>query len=243
MKKHYTVMLALVAVYAFGAVIASSASAEITLLAEWLVDSAAIPAGTRLATERAESFLTEDTETIAGVASVLCSFIEIGNVGPNGVDETTEILNAGHEKISVLGALALLCSTEQTCAAATEASPIEVWPVGLPWLSRLFLMENGEILDLVTTEVANAAGLLAVGYELLCLVLGLNTEDTCVSDDFEIGIVNDADTLDASILSGAETTPFAECSQSLNKLTAHNVADELTPILLVNGKLLTVSSE
>jgi hypothetical protein len=242
MRKFYTIMLALVAVFAFGVVIASSASAEITLLAEWLANSLAIPAGTTLATEATGSLLLEDTETIAGHASVLCSGIFIGNVKANGEDETTEIQNAAKEKISVLGgALALLCSTEQTCAAATEASPIEVWPVGLPWLTRLFLMENGEILDLVTTDVANAAGLLAVGYELLCLVLGLNTEDTCVSDDFEIAIVNDADTLDASILSGAETTP-AECSQS-SKLTGLNVADELTPILLVNLELLTVSSE
>jgi hypothetical protein len=243
MRKFYPIMLALVAVFAFGAVIASSASAEITLLAEWLANSLAIPAGTTLATEAKGSLLLEDTETIAGAASVLCPGIVIGKVGPNGEDETTEILNTAEEKIGVLGALALLCETEKLCAADTEASPIEVWPVGLPWLTRLFLMENGEILDLVTTDVANAAGLLAVGYELLCLVLGLNTEDTCVSDDFEIAIANDADTLDASILSGAETTPLAECSQSLNKLTGHNAADELTPILLANLELLTVSSE
>jgi hypothetical protein len=95
-------------------------------------------------------------------------------------------------------------------------------------------MENGEFLDLITGTGGT------IGYELLCLVLGINTEDTCTSADFEVQVVNDATTGDASIPALAGTNP-ALCTQS-NEETGLNVADAVTPILPLTG-LLTVSSE
>jgi hypothetical protein len=232
MRKFQTVLFAMLAVSALGAIIASSAFGETTLLAEWLANGAEITAN--LATTSTGSLLLEDTETIAGKAAVLCEGIFIGTVGANGKDETTEVQNLAKEKIGVLGGLALKCVAETGCAAATEASPIEVWPVGLPWKTELFLMENGTFLDLVSAT--------EVGYELLCLVLGINAEDKCTGTDGEVEIVNDADTGDAAIPALAEVTPKFKCTQSGGKETGVNVADELTPLLLVSGELLTVSS-
>lgn len=232
MKKFQGVILAMLAVTAFGAVLASSAFAETTLLAEWLANGAEIT--TNLATTSTGALLLEDTKTIAGSAAVLCEGIFIGAVGANGKDETTEIQNLAKEKIGALGGLALKCVTESGCAAATEASPIEVWPVGLPWKTELFLMENGTFLDLVSAT--------EVGYELLCLILGINTEDKCTAADGEVEIVNDADTGDAAIPANAIVNPQFNCTQSGGAATGVNQSDELASILLTGGELLTVSS-
>jgi hypothetical protein len=232
MKKIQKVLWALLAVSAFGALIASSAFGETTLLAEWLANGAEIT--TNLATTTTGALLLEDTETIAGKAAVLCEGIFIGSVGANGKDETTEVQNLAKEKIGALGGLALKCVAETACAAATEASPIEVWPIGLPWKTELFLMENGTFLDLVS-------GATTIGYELLCLVLGINTEDTCTATDGEVEVVNDTDTGDAAIPAAALVSPRFNCTQS-GKASGVNESDALASILLESGELLTVSS-
>jgi len=243
MKTIRTVVFAMLAVFAFGALMAATASAETTLLAECLLTGAGVTE--LVSTTTSGSLLLSDTKTIAGEAGVLCAAVVDGSVGPNGEDESTEILNAAGLAVAALGGLALLgtgaasgegseCVTVKACAAGTAASPIEVWPIGLPWHTTLFLMENGEFLDLVTGTGGT------IGYELLCLVLGLNTEDTCSSADFEVQVVNDATTGDASIPALAETNP-ALCTQS-NEETGLNIADATTPILPLTG-LLTVSSE
>jgi hypothetical protein len=234
MKK---LILATFAVFMLGAVLAATASAETTLPAEWLVGAAKITA--KLATETVGLILLEDTKTIAGAASVLCSGIAIGSVGPNGEDETTEILRLT-TRLPVgtpLTGNALICENEKTCAASTTESPIEVWPVGLPWLTTLFLMENGEILDLVTSGAAAKL----IGYELLCLVLGIDTVDECTSEDIEVPVINDANG-NAEIPGEILATPNASCSQSKEK-TGVNETDELASINLMSGELLAVSSE
>jgi hypothetical protein len=59
MKKLQTVILTLVVLSALGAVFAVSASAEVTLLAEWLVSGAAIAAGVEEATTQEGEALAE----------------------------------------------------------------------------------------------------------------------------------------------------------------------------------------
>lgn len=245
MKQIQTGLLAVLAIAALGVVAVASASAETTLLAEWLANGAAIT--TALATKVTGSILLEDTETLAGAAAVLCTATADGSVGSNGADETTSILNAKGEAVGALGGLALLgtgaasgegseCVAEKTCASGSSTSPIEVWPVGLPWKTTLFLMENGTFLDLIVGTGGS------VGYELLCLVLSVNTEDTCTAADFEVEIVNNGSG-NAVIPSGALVSPNASCSQSGGKATGINQADSETPILLESGELLSVSSE
>src|SRR5262249_19575483 len=148
----------------------------------------------------------EDTETIAGKTAIKCSSIGDGTVEPDGKGETTKVLNLAKEEIGGLGGLALLgtgagsdCQAISGCAEGTAASPIEVYPIGLPIRGELFLMENGEILVLgAGTEV---------GYELLCLILGINAEDRCTATDGEVLVQNDPVTGDADTPALSKITP------------------------------------
>jgi hypothetical protein len=244
MKKLYTVVLALFAVSALGAIVAASASAETVLLpGEWLANGAAIAAA--LPTETAGELLLEDTGA-PGSPAVLCSGIFLGTVNAGGLDTTTELLNLAKEAISLtpLTGLALIgndlpgqdCETELVCALGTDESPIEVWPVGLPWTTELFVMENGELLDLVTKTGGGT-----FGYELLCLILGLNVVDECTATDGEVKIVNDPEGADAAILAKETVTPNALCTVS-NAETGVDETDELIEIKLTSGELLTVDA-
>lgn len=245
MKKIQTIALAMLGVFALAAFTSAIASAETILLAEWLLNGAGVTSLVSITGILA--FTIEDTKTIAGAAAVLCEFFVDGSVGPNGEDEITEILAVLHTPIGALGGLALLgtgaasgegseCKTIKTCAAGTSASPIEVWPIGLPWHTELYLMENGEILDLFF-------GIEEIGYEMLCLVLGLNAEDKCTfaGNSLAFPVVNDATTGDAAIPAGGEATPAATCSQS-GEASGLLIPDGTTLILPLTG-LLTASSE
>jgi hypothetical protein len=175
-----------------------------------------------------------------------------GNLGPDGNGEVFEVLNATGNVIGTpLSGTALLgngaasgvgseCKTETLCSAGTSASPIEFWPVGLPWSTVLFLMEpSKEILNLIYS--LGAAGT-EVGYELLCLVGGINVVDECKSLDFEILVLNSVITGDEETPGGTRMTPNGTCSQSGEASgISETVGGSLTRLL--DGELLLVSSE
>lgn len=237
MKNFHTVMVVLCVMFTFSAVVVNSASAEVTLLALWLVGGA--EATVQSSTTEGE-LLLEDTETIAGKAAMICTGILDGTIGPDGESAITEILNLKGGKIE-LGLLALLgtgagsdCRTETGCAEGTAASPIEIYPLGLPWKDLLFLMENGQILDLFfATEI---------GYEILCLILGINAEDRCSASDEEILVENNATTGDAFTPVKSKVTPNVTCTQSGGKATGIEET-ETESIMTASGGLVTVSSE
>ena len=233
MKKFYAVMLMLFAVIAFGAVVAGSASAETTLGAEWLENGSAIT--TTKASETVGALLLED-KTVK--AAVICHGSLDGTVGATGQDEITEVLNVAKEAVSTLGNLALLgtgsklpdCETETGCAEGTAASPIEVWPVGLPWKTQLFTMENGSVLDLIEN----------FGYEMLCLVLSINAEDACSAADTNLLVQNNA-AGDASTPSGSVAEPLANCTLGGAESGVNQTVGE-SKINLVSGVLLSVNA-
>jgi hypothetical protein len=242
MKNLQRLTLAFVALCALSAVLAASASAETTLGAEWLANGNAIT--TNLSAEAAGQFLLEDTGS-PGEAAVLCSRIIIIIIGPNGILIIEIILNLAGATISStpLTGLALTgtgagsdCVTEKTCAEGTSASPIEVWPVGLPWEGQLFTMEDGKLLALI-----KKAGGGTFGYELLCLVAGLNVVETCTSEDSELEVLNDSEGGDAATPASSTMTPNALCTLS-GKETGVSETDELTEFKLVSGELLTVDA-
>lgn len=214
-----------------------TASAEMTLLALWLV--ASTEATTQNSTTEGE-LLLEDTETIAGKLLITCTGILDGTIGPDGGGSIVEILNLKGGRIE-LGVLALLgtgvgsdCLGEVGCAEGSAASPIEIYPRGLPWGTLLFLTENGQILDLIyATEI---------GYEILCLILGINVEDTCTSPDQEVLIENSAITGDAFTPAKSEVTPSFKCTQSGGKETGVEETEIESTISVADG-LLTVSSK
>jgi hypothetical protein len=244
------IIFTMLAAFAFSALVASSAFAEETLLGAWLIGT-----GTELTTaltvEVTGALTLRDKETIAGAAALLCKAIVDGTVESNGEGADTEILNANKEKVGELGGLALLgtgaasgegseCVSVETCATGTAASPIEVWPIGLPWLQVLLLDAIPNLFLILLYSINATFG--NIGFELLCLVLGINTEDTCVSpgNAFDVEASNDPENV--AILAGVGTTPNAKCSQSGNKESGEIIADELTELRLTSGELLSISS-
>jgi hypothetical protein len=239
MTKIQSVILASLTVLTFGAGFVASASAETTKVHNWLEGASKTVITESQPSETVGALLLEDAETIAGKASVVCRMILSGTVGAEGKGEITIVLNFEREIVSSapLTEMALLgtgsklpdCETEATCAEGTGASPIEVWPVGLPWSSLLFLMENGETLNLVEK----------VGYELLCLVLGINVVDECASVDGEVLVVNNASG-DASTPAKSAVSPEASCTQSGEKDTGVTETVGETLIELEFGELLSI---
>jgi hypothetical protein len=234
MKKLQAVMLTLVAALAFGAITVASASAETTKVHEWLAKGVVIKES--LTSQTLGELLLEDAETLIGKAAVVCNGILEGTVGESGEGTITKVLNAAGtvEVGSPLSGTPLECKTETGCAAATIESPINVWPVGLPWKTILFLNEANEVLNLIEGPTAGAK----FGFELLCLILGVNTVDECTSTDSNIKVVNNASG-DASTPINSLVTPNVECTQSKKLSGVEQTATEVL-IQLVNGELLSI---
>jgi hypothetical protein len=195
MKKHHVLGLLMLALLAFSAVMAASASAEITLLAEWLVKEKAII--TLTSAEVSGELLLEDT----GVKGhVICNGIFDGSVGESGEAEITEVLSLAGAKIELVAGKWLICKSTTGSACEESATDIEVAPDGLPWHGLLFLMENGEMLLVLNSVVT---------YTVVCLDLGLKITDECTAAAGTSGkIVNSATSAEEK----GEATPKANCS-------------------------------
>jgi hypothetical protein len=228
MKKFQTVVLALFAVFALGALFASAASAETTLAAQWLHNGAAVT--TTLATETIGNILLEDTGAKAGL---LCNGILDGTVSAAGKDETTEVLNLSKEKIE-LGKLGLSIAKGDCVNTGGCGAPAEVWPEGLPWHTQLFLRENGTFADIITGSGLPGG---TFGYTSLCTVL-FDIEDTCTATLATVTVENDLE--DAAVPANTKILPNANCTVG-GAGTGLNETDELTPITLNNLELLAVS--
>jgi hypothetical protein len=158
-------LLALVAVVAFGAIVAS-ASAETTLLAEWLVNGQGF-----LALTSAEYIVVLGLEDNKTGVLVLCSVKEDGSIGPSGESEGTEILTPGGGAITL--AAQLLCINDKNCEKP------EFSPLGLPWHGLIFLMESTAYLYEIK-----------MSYELTCTTLGVKATDTCTFENSTVEVVN-----------------------------------------------------
>ena len=84
--KKIQIVLALVATFAFAAISASSASAETTLLAKWLINGAEVTVSTATISEG--ELLLEDMGT---GTDILCSGKFVGTVSGDGGDDITLI--------------------------------------------------------------------------------------------------------------------------------------------------------
>jgi hypothetical protein len=139
-------------------------------LADWLVEGGEIKE--TLATTSEQEVKFEDSKTIVGKAAVTCRFTLDGTVSPEEKGEVTEVLNTSKEKIGELGGLALLCTSVTGCEKAAEA---EVWPIDLPWLTKIETIAEEEAYALNI----DTSGSGEPGWEILCLVLGVTVEDSC----------------------------------------------------------------
>ncbi len=241
MKKLQILAMALVAVFALCAAVASSAFAEETLLAEWLADGT--PITEPLAADTVGELLLADDNTLVGVAAVVCSGLFEGTVTKNGEDELTKLFNLSGTLIPTTGETGfltegdgLLCKAEspaEGCEAST--TDIEAFPLDIPYLSLLLLKEVGSTItfeDMVKSKVAGGK----IGYELMCLILGILIEDECTVTEGEGEVKN--------VTPGVEAvgffTPSGTCTEGgAGSGLIFAIAGNTTT--LTNGETLTAS--
>jgi hypothetical protein len=235
MKTHKLLGIAMLAVFAFAAVLAASASAATFLLAEWLVGGSAVTS--ELLTETIGELLLEDTKTPLGAADVLCSGILDGWVGPNSLNWVTEVLSLNGTAVSStqLSGTALTCTNQANCE-----EPL-VWAAHLEWESEVELMEDTTTFfaDLVKSHSGTT-----VGWEVECMksIIGAIT-DECVSAE---GVSELA--LEGTTLLGNFSRAFTELAGA--KLATCSLGGENSGIVegggaitLSGGGELTASSE
>ncbi len=196
--------VALVAVFAFSAMVAATASAESlpTLLAEWLVNNTGVTATLPVDFEAQE--LLWETKTVLGNVDVLCSGLFDGTIGEDGVGELAEMLSLNGELISLtaLTGLALECVSDTTSLCS---NPAKLWMVNLPWPTLLELLVDGTEEFLVYLIMMKGAS--NPGWEVEC-ANGLS--DECTALEFVSKMTNLAGGVDTmfeeafTVLAGAE---------------------------------------
>jgi hypothetical protein len=171
MRKIHILGIALVAMFAFSAVVASMASAETTLLADWEINGAIVTANT--ATTAEGEIQLEDTKAKLGVT---CSGKFIGTVGANGVDSVTEVQSLTGTAVTLTAPL--LCKSHKFCEEST--TDIEASPEGLPWTTKAYLTEAGAFSDLTVKA----------SYSTSCLVLGIKVSEECTDENASYELLN-----------------------------------------------------
>jgi hypothetical protein len=190
----YRVLGALLVAVTLGAVIVIPASAAETLLAEWLINGAAITSLTSTSIE-SRVLLEDEKVPIAGKVAVVCEGVLDGSVGANGEGEITEILTLSGFAINSGNPLS--CEKETACEEAGK-----VVPIGLPWHGLLILEETGIFKSVIQQSTA--------GVEITCKVFGISETDTCTATG-NSGPKSTNGTSDA-VMSAEAVTPKGNCS-------------------------------
>lgn len=209
MKKLPLVGLALLAVCAFSALAAATASAEeaLFLLALWLFNGSAVT--NELPVIATGELTLEDLAAIGGAAAVLCSGILKGWVGPNSTDLITDVLRLDGTTL-IAAALVAPAITGCTILKGACVNEVEVWPLKLPWPTELELhATTGRYYILILNKP---------GWYILCLgAFGIEATDSCEAPEEGVAeAVNGAATLEASFseaITLAVGLPNATCSQ------------------------------
>jgi hypothetical protein len=224
MKKLHLIGMALVAVFAFSAVVAAAASAA----PEWLVKGTAVTSA--LAVETKGSLLLTDLKaSILGESSVECiNGALIGTVNSAGKDTVTEIkVGTVTSKGNGLTGTVLECKGVKGC----EGTGL-VYPIGLPWTTQLELVEGVGVVD----DTTSASG--KIGYVVECSIFGVKEEDECLQTLGSAVISNMVAETDVLGIVKEENT--GECSLSKEK-TGDLAGEGL--IVTTNGEALEVSGE
>jgi hypothetical protein len=233
MKRHQILGLAFLALFAFSAILAASASAEVTLLAEWLVNGATIAT---LASKTTGEILLEDSKVLGVKVDILCSAILDGTILANGESEITEVLSLTGVLITKtpLTGETLSCENKENCGGTGALA--SVYPLNLPWVDLLYLRENGQIWDDVTSKAAEKAAA-GPGYEVECTILGTKITDECTTPAglTEFQIINNT-----AAEANGPSAPNGNCTAGGAGAGINEAFD--APITVETGTL-TVSSE
>jgi hypothetical protein len=183
MRKIHVLGLGLLAVFVYGAIMASAAFAA----PEWLVEESAVTENLPAETEgELELVKLVSSTNSAHLVTVKCSAILVGSIGPAGKDEITSVLTLSEASIgkevnetTTLEGAGLECTVTQSEGGFTDCalnSVALVWPANLPWKSQLELMEStGTVLDVVTSATGSGPG-----YDVECkTVSGITGSELC----------------------------------------------------------------
>jgi hypothetical protein len=204
MRKIHLLGLAMFAVFAFSAFVASSAFAAEH---EWLDNNLTIPLGTTIAVDSEGALLLEDSDT--GVA-LECHGTGEGLVGSDGTDLVSKITVTTCEFDS--GKLG-------ECLSLAENGILVIEPENLPWLSELVLETFSGVATLSDMVSADGAGNPAYLFECTVLVLGNPTKaddlceaalgNTLVSNE----VVGGVGVIDVELMNNFG--PFANCDETV----------------------------
>ena len=193
MRKIHILGLALFAVFAFGATVASSAFAA---PGEWLVNGATFNATLNSETRGLLTLIRLVSETNSAILTeidcegIFDGTITQGGAGVKGTDTITALLTSTMELVNELGEapeLELNCLVTLDSGALTDCKEntlAQLWPdnmynVNGPWLTELLELEvNGLVLD----DLFGPLGVLGTepGYEVRCeSLLNVFGEELC----------------------------------------------------------------
>lgn len=200
--RHMTISL--FTVFAFSAIIVTSASATEILLAQWLFNGLAIVVA--LEVKRTVEFLYKDTSL---KEHVICSWTEDILLNTDGQVEWTGLLTAGGTAISLASPLNCKSTAGSICE---EAGDVTLAPEGTPWLGLAVLVTPGE------SEFDFRLLLYSAGISMSCLALGITFVDECTTSSEASGgaalkLKNVVEGVEAI---GAET-PLSNCTLGGNE--------------------------
>jgi hypothetical protein len=202
MKKMQVLAVACLALFAFSVVVAS-ASAVTFLLAEWLINGAALT-GILLDEAKGDLVLKALNGGGFGVKSeVLCEGTFDGWLGEDGLDFNSELLNTSGEAISTteLVGLPLSCTNIKECTTPT------VWPDGIPGETLAELMEDG-------TENFFVDLLFNAGWYVECTTIFGKISELCSAAETAVQLTNEA--------GGVVDATFSDAFQTLAGLALAN---------------------
>ncbi len=195
MSKLPIVGLALLSALVVSTSAITSASAETTLLAEWLVNGMSVTS--LLPVEKEVEALYRDPKT--GQHIVCTSYIRDGSMDPSGAITWTAYLTLAGTDVTLTSPL--LCKAVADCEES--ATDIEMSPEGLPWRGLLILTESGAFKEL----------LFGASVFISCLILGIKVSEECAGPSEASG---GADVTVSNVTNGVESSgpeaPPANCT-------------------------------
>jgi hypothetical protein len=197
---------------------------------EWLIAEGPVTTLTSIK-DQGLLLLADSKASFLGASEVDCEGTLEGTVGPAGENEFTQIqgLEGKVTKGNGLTGGFIECKGEQGC----EGNGL-VYPIGLPWLSKLEL----EGTSLIDDTIASSGSL---GFAVECSIFGIKEEDECTTSLVAPTIENMAtenDVLNKFSISGSFS--FELCSLSGEKsgeITGESLKSSLS------GSKLAVSGE
>ncbi len=141
------------------------------LLAEWLLEGNPIVTPDLVESPGELTLTSLNGAKLGVVAEILCTGILVGTVGPESADLITEVLTLGGVAVSSTP----LVGQQAECTNTKNCESPKVWPVLLPWVTELELLEEDGGPFFINL-------LLAAGWYAECTILGVKSAEECTGE-------------------------------------------------------------